>query len=829
MTVMVVQMKGILKSFNGVPVLKGVDFGLQKGEVHALVGGNGAGKSTLMKILEGVYTPDGGVIEIDGASVQIPNPRTAKGLGIGMVFQEFSLIPTLTVAQNIFLTREPRGAGRLLDDAEAERRAQALFTDLGVDIDPRAVVAGLSTGYWQLTEIAKALSQNAQVLIMDEPTASLTVSETQSLFELVRTLKSKGISLIYISHRMEEIFQVADRVTVLRDGEIVLTAPTLELTINQVIENIVGHKMEQAFAWKERQVDRSGTPLFEVQNLQSGSRVNGISFQLHPGEILGLAGLMGSGRTELVRAIFGIDRIQSGQIQVRNRPISIKSPKDALAAGICLIPEDRRAQGLVLDHTLKDNMLLPLLNSLQHNGIIDDKEGDRLVQSYVDSLSIKTDSISKVIRFLSGGNQQKVVIAKWLAYKPDILLMDEPTAGVDIGAKTEILDIIRRLADEGKGIIVISSEFAELLAVADRVLIIRDGAVKRKLNRQEIETEEVLHHAVQRVSATEIQLSDEQLAKIKSLQATAAIVLHYSSNDWSMAQVAGIQNQFAKMGIEVIAITDANFDAAKQIVDLETVMAKKPDIIISIPTDPVATADAYKKAAEQGVKLIFMDNVPKGLRIMSEYVSLVSADNYGNGVISAQIMGEKLGGKGKIALIYHAADFFATRQRYEAFRKIIRENYEDIQIVAEQGISGPDFAGDAEKAASAMLAEYPDLNGIWAVWDVPAEGVVAAIHGSGRNDVIVTTCDLGKNAAIEIARDGIIKGLGAQRPFDQGVTEALLAGYALLGVTAPGDVALSALPVTLDNVLEAWKTVYHRDPPPELLAAKNLQAPPGLV
>lgn len=825
MSAFAVQMEGISKSFNRVPVLRGVDFALQVGEVHALVGGNGAGKSTLMKILQGVYTPDAGRILINGKPVQILKVQDAQALGIGMVFQEFSLIPSLTVAQNIFLTHEPRHAGGLINDAEAERQARALFSELSVDINPRATMETLSTGYWQMIEIAKALSRNARVLIMDEPTASLTVSETRVLFDLIRTFKSKGISIIYISHRMEEIFQVADRVTVLRDGQRIVTNTTSETTINQVIEHIVGRKMEHAFAWQERKVDRSRTPLLEVKSLKSGSRVQDISFQLHAGEILGLAGLMGSGRTELARALFGIDPIKSGQVLVKGAPIMIRSPQDALKSGICLIPEDRRAQGLVLDHTLKDNMLLPLLRSLQHNGLIDDEAGNRLVQSYVNSLSIKTDSISKVMRFLSGGNQQKVVIAKWLAYKPEVLLMDEPTAGVDIGAKTEILDIIRKLADEGKGVVVISSEYTELLAVADRVLIIRNGVVKQEYDRQEIPTEEILHHAVQRSSAREVKLTDEQLQKIRSMKATAAISMHYLSSDWSTAQVAGLKSQFGKMGIEVAAVTDANFKPEKQVTDIETLTAMNPNIIVSIPTDPIQTAEAYRKAVSQGIKLIFMDNIPKGFKPGVDYVSMVSADNYGNGVAAAHILAENLNSAGKIGLVFHAANFWATQQRYRGLKTTLADNYPHIKIVAEQGISGPDFAGDAEKATWAMLAEHPDLNGIWAVWDVPAEGVMAALRGANRSNIVIITQDLGKNVAVEIARNGIVKGVGAQRPFDQGVTEALLAGYALLNEAAPADVSLSALPVTRDNVIEVWKMIYHQNPPAELLAAKKYSQP----
>lgn len=316
--------------------------------------------------------------------------------------------------------------------------------------------------------------------------------------------------------------------------------------------------------------------------------------------------------------------------------------------------------------------------------------------------------------------------------------------------------------------------------------------------------------------AASLSLSDEELAEIKAMGATAAIVMHYGGDDWSVAQIDGLRYQFELMGIEVIATTDAGFKPETQVSQIETVLAQNPSIIVSLPTDPVATADAYKAAADQGVKLVFMDNVPQGLTQGSDYVSVVSADNYGNGVASAHLMAQQLGGSGKIGLVYHAADFFVTRQRYDAFKTTIQENYPGIEIVEEQGIGGPDFAGDAEKAASAMLLKHTDLKGIWAVWDVPAEGVLAAIRANGRDDVIVITQDLGKTMAVELAKDGIVKGLGAQRPFDQGVAEAMLAGYGLLGKEAPPYVALNALPVTKDNVREAWQTVYHQDPPAEL-------------
>ena len=495
-----VELKGIVKSFSGNTVLHDVDFELREGEVHALLGGNGAGKSTLMKILEGVYVPDAGEIEVEGTKVEIRSPQDAKNHRIAMIFQEFSLIPTLSVAQNIFLNSEPHFGAGLLNDREAERRTQELFAELGEDVHPRATVADLSTGYWQLTEIAKALARDARILIMDEPTSSLTRTETEALFSLIQELKARGISIVYISHRMEEVFEVADRVTVLRNGRRVATEEVANLTLEQVIDHIVGRKMEQAFEWKERRIERTRTPLLEARGLRGADgRLQNISFRLYPGEVLGLAGLMGSGRSETARALFGIDRIDAGEVYVRGDQVDIRSTQDAMAAGISLVPEDRRLQGLILNHSLKNNLLLPLLRKLERGGVIDDRQGEQLTRSFVDRLKIKVNSISEPVRLLSGGNQQKVVIAKWLAAEPEILIMDEPTAGVDIGAKTEILDIIRRLADEGKGIIMISSELAELLAVSDRVLVLQDGTVKQEMERSDIESEEALHHAVQSV------------------------------------------------------------------------------------------------------------------------------------------------------------------------------------------------------------------------------------------------------------------------------------------------------------------------------------------
>ncbi|KRE75986.1 sugar ABC transporter ATP-binding protein [Arthrobacter sp. Soil762] len=495
----VVEMRSISKSFNGVSVLKDVGFDVRKGEVHALAGGNGAGKSTLMKILQGVYQADAGEILIGGRPAAINSIHDAKAAGIGMVFQEFSLVPSLTVAQNIFLGSEPLGAGGLIDDHAAVRRAKEVFSEMEVDVDPRAEVSRLGTAYWQLTEIAKALAQNATVLIMDEPTASLARHESEALFELIDRLKQRGISIIYISHRMDEVYRLADRITILRDGRHLLTEPLTDVTPEQIVEGIVGKKIEGQLSYRARHVAHDVAPLLEVRGLNAGHRVRDVSFALRPGEILGLAGLMGSGRTELARALFGIDKVDSGEVLLRGKKVTLASPQQAINAGIALIPEDRRAQGLVLEHSVQDNLLLPLLGQIQRGPLLDGAKGKELSSSLIKRFAVKVAHPHRPVRLLSGGNQQKVVIAKWLGTDPDILILDEPTAGVDIGTKSEILDMIRELANAGKAVIVISSEYPELLAVSDRILVLRDGSIIRDIPRSEIADEEYLQLAVQGV------------------------------------------------------------------------------------------------------------------------------------------------------------------------------------------------------------------------------------------------------------------------------------------------------------------------------------------
>jgi ribose transport system ATP-binding protein len=500
MTPAIIEMKGITKDFNHIRVLDHINFELLRGEIHALLGENGAGKSTLMKILRGIYQPEEGEILINGKTVAINSPSESRSNGISMVFQEFSLVPSLTVAQNIFLTRETRSKIGLINDRADENKASLLLHEMGVDIDPSLPVEQLSTGFKQLTEIVAALSQDAQILILDEPTASLTHSETMTLFGLLRKLKERGISIIYISHRMEEIFQIADRITILRDGNNIVTEEVHNLSIQQVIEHILGHKSVQDIKKSKYIFDATSIPLLEVNDLNCAHGVKDVSFKLYAGEVLGVAGLMGSGRTELAQTLFGITPAQSGEIKVKGKSIKIDSAQSGMKARIAFIPEDRRLQGLSMLHTIKENFELPMINLKRlskYKLFVDDRKCSNLANDYVKKLNIKCDSIDKEIRLLSGGNQQKVVISKWLSTEPEILIMDEPTAGVDIGTKTEIVEMARNLANEGKGVVIISSELQELLSISDRIVIVKNGSIVDEMLRSEIQSEDRLHQILQ--------------------------------------------------------------------------------------------------------------------------------------------------------------------------------------------------------------------------------------------------------------------------------------------------------------------------------------------
>lgn len=492
----IISLKNVHKSFGGVSVLNGVDFDLQKGSVHALVGQNGAGKSTMMKILTGVYTCDSGAIYIDGSKVKMNSYSDAVSHGISLIFQELSLIPTLTVAENIFLNREIL-EGPFLDKKSMERKAHELLQSLDIDVDVHSRVEDLDVGVCQIIEIAKALSVNAKVLILDEPTASLSEKETAHLFTLINSLKQRGVSMIYISHRMAEIFKICDTITVLRNGSIVTTKPTRDYSLTGLIEDMIGRKTAALTTADEELASKcTGRPLMTVEHLNCGSRLKDVSFELREGEVLGLAGLMGSGRTEVVESLFGLNKDASGQVTINGQPYEIKGVRHAIDSGLALIPEDRRREGLVLMHSVEENLIVPIFAKLKRGLLLEDKKVADIAERSISDMAIKTHSRKTPAFNLSGGNQQKIVVGKWLNSAPSVLLLDEPTAGVDVGSKREIIDKVRDFVGENRAAIFISSDILELISACDRFIVFYDGKVTATYDRSEI-TEEVLQYAIQ--------------------------------------------------------------------------------------------------------------------------------------------------------------------------------------------------------------------------------------------------------------------------------------------------------------------------------------------
>ena len=487
------QMRCVCKSFPGVQALRAVDLELSAGEVLAVLGENGAGKSTLIKVLGGAHRPDSGTIHVGGQPAQIHNPVDAQRAGISIIYQEFNLIPALSARENIFLGRERTRFG-LLRQEEESRQARALFARLGVDLNPDVPCRELSVAQQQLVEIAKALSLDARILVMDEPSATLTPPEVERLFAIIRDLRAQGLGLIYISHRLEEIFAMADRVLVLRDGQRVGAKPIGDVTRGELIEMMVGRQLEQEFPQRARQ---PGPDRLVVRKLCRGRKVREVSFRIRRGEVLGLTGLVGAGRTEVARCLFGADRADSGAIELDGRPLSIHHPREAIRAGVALLTEDRKSQGLVLGQSVRENFGLPNLSRFSRLGVVRETAERAAFAGYVQSLRIRIPHQEQLARNLSGGNQQKVVLAKWLERHCEVVMFDEPTRGIDVGAKFEVHQLINELAAQGKAILMISSELPEVLGMSDRILVMHGGRIVGEITDVAHATQEdIMHLAV---------------------------------------------------------------------------------------------------------------------------------------------------------------------------------------------------------------------------------------------------------------------------------------------------------------------------------------------
>jgi len=489
----ILEMKGITKEFPGVKALNAVDFRIVRGEIMALLGENGAGKSTLMKILTGVYPKTQGLIIYEGREVSFNGTKDSQASGIAIIHQELNLISQLTMGENIFLGREPVNAVRKIDSRALYKESEALLKRLGVTEDPHTITGELSIGKQQMVEIAKALSLDAKIIIMDEPTDALTDTETENLFRVMRELKAEGRSLVYISHRLKEIFEVCDYATVLRDGEFVAEHAVSDLTEDKIIELMVGRKLTEQFPRIESKL---GECVLEVKHL-SNEYVKDVSFTLRKGQIVGIAGLMGAGRTELAKTIYGAISKQSGEIFIDGKPVEIKSPQQGIKAGISYVSEDRKGNGLILGLSVRENMTLSALKSFSNSvGTISNAQEEVVSKDYVKKMSIRTPGINQLVKNLSGGNQQKVSITKSLMTKPKIFILDEPTRGVDVGAKKEIYDIINNFKKEGMSIIMISSEIPEILGMSDRILVMHEGKITGELDRDHATQESIMKCAV---------------------------------------------------------------------------------------------------------------------------------------------------------------------------------------------------------------------------------------------------------------------------------------------------------------------------------------------
>jgi len=486
----ILEMRGITKDFPGVRALDKVYFSCQRGEIRALVGENGAGKSTLMKILAGVYQPEEGEIILQGKKVSIHNPKDAQKLGISIIYQEFNLVPYLTVAQNIFLGREPRFYFRFVDSSKLYRQAAIQLDKIQACLSPKEWISNLTVAQQQLVEIAKALSWNSKIIVMDEPTAALSTKEIKRLFEIIKDLRRKGVTIIFISHRLKEIFEIADSVTVLKDGKVVATENLYKLTEEDIVSMMIGRELSETFP--QRAGNHRREEVMKIRQLTRKERLKNINLSLYKGEIVGIAGLEGHGQRTLIRTLFGAESMDKGEIYIRGKKVRITSPKEAIKLGIGFVPSDRKEEGLILNFSVKENIALPSLDKREFWGFIRENEEEKIVDKIVSRMDIKTPTLTREVRYLSGGNQQKVMLAKWLIVGPQVIILDEPTRGIDVSTKIEIYYLMRRLSQEGKAILMLSTDMMEILGISDRIIVMYEGEIVREFSAREATEEKII-------------------------------------------------------------------------------------------------------------------------------------------------------------------------------------------------------------------------------------------------------------------------------------------------------------------------------------------------
>jgi len=722
----ILTLKDIDKTFGGIHALAGVSFDLFEGEVHALVGENGAGKSTLIKIITGAYTPDKGTIEIGGELYDSLQPAQARKLGIGAVYQEFNILPELPVAENIFLEAQPLGRSGLIDTRTRSREALHFLERLGAHthIDPNELVKNLTVGEQQIVEIAKALAMKAHILIMDEPSAVLPSADLDRLFAVVQALRGEGHGIIYISHRLNEIFEIADRVTVLKDGHTMATKLVAETDNAELVQLMVGREMTDMYPAKDNQPKEV---LLEVHDLCVEGNVFNVSFQVREGEVLGMSGLGGSGRTTVCRSLVGLAKVRSGRVLYRGQPVP-RTPAACARVGMVLIPEDRKTYGLVLNQTMRFNLSLPNLTQFQKIGLLRSSAENQAVQKIIADVQINPPTPDLPTESLSGGNQQKVVVGKWLMANPRLVIFDEPTRGIDVGAKSEIYFRIRELTRQGVGVIMASSELPELIGMCDRIIVFHEGHLVGELARPDFSEEAIMRYAT--ASHLAQAQKDVDTSKYKKEKPYVIAVLQQDvSNGWGLTynltlQAFGKELQTQGVLAKSLLVSATN-DADQQVDDLVQFIEQRPDAIVIEPLDRVAIRPAIKRALDAGIPVILCANGIEG----EDFTCRVDIDFHEAAYRSGEGLAELLGGEGQVVLFHGIAGADSTMSWRAAALEALSK-HPGIKVIAEEYAQWS--VSTSQEKMGELLAAHPQIDGVWAGGGEMAMGAALAFNAANK-------------------------------------------------------------------------------------------------
>lgn len=750
-------LSNIYKTFGGIHALSGVSFDLRKGEIHALVGENGAGKSTLIKVITGAYQADQGTIQIDGNTFDNFSPEQARNLGIGAVYQEFNLLPELSVAENIYLAAPPLGRFGMIKLNERAQRASQLLERLGAreTIDPNELVKNLTVGEQQLVEITKALSLDARILIMDEPSAVLPSRDLDRLFAVIRALRAEGRGIIYISHRLNEIFELADRVTVIKDGKSMATKNVAETNDAELVRLMVGRSLTDMYPPPDTQ---PGEVVLEVNSLCVEDTVYDVNFTVRTSEVVGLAGLGGSGRTTVCRSLVGLAKIRSGQVTYLGQPAP-RNPGSAAKIGMVLVPEDRKAFGLVLNQTMRFNLALPNLLKFSRGGMLQRKLEKDAVHNVIDNLQIRPALPEATAENLSGGNQQKIVVGKWLLTNPKLVIFDEPTRGVDVGAKAEIYQRIRELTQQGMGVVMASSELPELIGMCDRILVFHEGRVVGELARPDFSEEAIMHLA----TATHLAHAQKEVDTTRYKKVGPyfiAALQQDTSNGWGLTYNLSIQaygNELLKQGVLAKPLLySATNDASQQLADLTRFVEQKPDAIVIDPLDRLALRAVIKNAVAAGIPVVLCAN---GID-SEDFTAHVDIDFYEAGFASAEGLAALLNGKGNVVLFNGIEGADSTMMwRKAALEALAR--HPGISVIAEEYAQWN--VTTARQKMAALMEAYPQIDGVWAGGGEMALGVTQAYLAAQRDVPKFGMVNV-PNGILRLAKEGKVQFVGMPDP-----------------------------------------------------------------